>query len=112
MMLAGGCQCIQSCQLQWQWETRCELCTVSTFVNTPDDEYNEEDNYIYFLLENLDCVSLLFVCTAMEMCEIFILLAVVICYHTCTIKQFDFKKTDEYVGRLKKSRCTQFVRIE
>ncbi len=57
-MLAGGCLCMWSCQLQWQWETRCELCTVSTFVNTPDDEYNEDDNYIYFLLQNPDlCFS-------------------------------------------------------
>lgn len=31
---------------------------MSTFVNTPDDEYKEQDNYIYFLLQNPDlCVS-------------------------------------------------------
>lgn len=40
--------CMWSYQL---WKTRCELCSLSTFVNTCDDEYN--GTYIYFLLQKL-----------------------------------------------------------
>lgn len=66
----------------------CELCSLSTFVNTHDDEYNGTYSISIFSCKNHKCVFLfLTVCATMNMSEMSSYLSIHLLSH-CSTSQF------------------------